>query len=527
MNTKGKTMDDLLFEIECLKQKAIKSEKINESIVETATDAIITIDAHGVILSWNRAAQTIFGYKSSEIINKSIFNIISKKSTYEIEEDDLNRFLKTGLKRKLGQTIEILGKKKSNEEFQTELSISKWKLNGISYYTGIFRDITERKKKDFILRKLDLAIKNSKDIVIMTDTNGVITFVNPQFTKAYGYEPGEVLGKHTPRILKAEENKERFESLWKALLSKKSFKMAHYQNKKKDGSLIDLESTIDPILNDNGDVIGFLGIQHDITKRISYIEKLKEAIEKTKESERLKSEFLATMSHELRTPLNSIIGLSSLIDNNSPLHEILEYNKIINNSGEHLLKLIEDLFDISLIESGKSKAFMKEINLNTFLNEIYELMKAHQIQLGKNHINFNLEIPSDCKNLTIVTDELKLKHILINLIKNAFKFSEKGTISYGFEINEKDTNNSIEFFVSDTGIGIDESNQDLIFKGFTQVNGSYNRNYEGIGVGLTITKKLVNLLKGNIWLNSKIDKGSTFFFSLPFDKINSKNNNDS
>jgi PAS domain S-box-containing protein len=519
MNTREKSMEDLLIEIDCLKQKAMKSEKINASIVETATDAIITIDALGTILSWNNAAQTIFGYKSSEIISKSIFKIISKKSTCELRGDDFEGFLKSEIKINSGKTIEIIGKKKSDEEFQTELSISKWELNGHSYYTGVFRDITEHKKKDSFLRKLNLAIKNSMDIVFMTDANGTITYVNPQFTKTYGYEPHEVLGKHTPRILKSEDNKERFELLWKTILGKNSFKMSHYRNKKKDGSLIDIESTIDPILDDNDNIIGFLGIQHDITERINYIAELEDAIEKAKEADRLKSEFLATMSHELRTPLNSIIGLSSLIDDNSPMYEILEYNKIINNSGEHLLKLIEDLFDISLVESGKSKPFMKEINLTIFMDEIHELMKVHQEKLDKNHISFNLNIPSNFKNLTIVTDELKLKHILINLIKNAFKFSENGTINYGFEVTEIEGENRIKFFVSDTGIGIDKNHQDLIFRGFTQVNSSYNRKYEGIGIGLTITKKLVNLLKGEIWLDSRVGKGSTFFFSFPLNDI--------
>ncbi|WP_179316953.1 ATP-binding protein [Winogradskyella undariae] len=240
---------------------------------------------------------------------------------------------------------------------------------------------------------------------------------------------------------------------------------------------------------------------------------------KAEESDRLKSEFLSTMSHELRTPLNSIIGLSSLIDKESSIDEILEYMQIINDSGEHLLKLIEDLFKFSLIESGKEKVYMNHVGLNVFLNEIHESMKIHQEKLEKYNLIFHLEIPSNYKNLTIYTDELKLKHILINLLNNAIKFSERGTINYGFNVCEKDENPTITFFVSDTGIGIDQSYQDLIFKGFTQVNGSFNRAYEGIGIGLSIAKKLVNLLGGKIWVDSKLGKGSSFFFSFPLRKI--------
>lgn len=239
------------------------------------------------------------------------------------------------------------------------------------------------------------------------------------------------------------------------------------------------------------------------------------AKDKAQESDRLKSEFLSTMSHELRTPLNSIIGLSNLIEKDSSMDDILEYVQIINTSGEHLLKLIEDLFKMSLIESGKEKLFMKDVDLDVFLEEVHITMKLYQESLGKQHIDFNFKILENYKNKTIYTDKLKLTHILINLLKNAIKFSESGAINYGFNISKKEDKTNIVFFVSDSGIGIDQSHQDKIFKGFTQVSGDYNRLYEGMGIGLTIAKKLVKLLDGNIWVDSTLGKGSTFYFSFP------------
>lgn len=273
--------------------------------------------------------------------------------------------------------------------------------------------------------------------------------------------------------------------------------------------------------------------QHEITTQNKELEKyrnnlenlvkertleLSDAKDKAEESDRIKSEFLATMSHELKTPLNAIIGLSDLIEGDSSMEEILEYVQIINKSGDHLLKLIDDLFKMSSIESGKEKVILKDIDLPLFLDDIHKSMKVYQKNLGKQHLGFHLSIPENYNKLIIYTDELKLKHIIMNLVKNAIKFSESGTIDYGFNICENADKMEITFFISDKGIGIDQSHQDLIFNGFTQVNGSFNRTHEGVGIGLTIAKKLVKLLNGHIWVDSKLGEGSTFFFSLPLKK---------
>ncbi|GAA4230842.1 hypothetical protein GCM10022291_01960 [Postechiella marina] len=273
------------------------------------------------------------------------------------------------------------------------------------------------------------------------------------------------------------------------------------------------------ISNQNNELEQYRNHLENLVKERTF--ELTQAKDRAEESDKLKSQFLATMSHELRTPLNSIIGLTGIIDKNSSIGEILEYIEIVNNSGVHLLKLIDDLFNISLIESGKVKVFKKGVDLGVFLNDIYKSMQEYRDHLGKNHIDFKLKIPPNCEDLIIYTDELKLKHIIVNLLKNAIKFSDDGIINFGFKVCKKEENIRIVFFVSDTGIGIDQSHQDLIFKGFTQVNGTLNRPYEGAGIGLTIAKKLVSLLDGNIWVDSTLGKGSSFFFSFPIKNIKS------
>jgi CheY-like chemotaxis protein len=245
------------------------------------------------------------------------------------------------------------------------------------------------------------------------------------------------------------------------------------------------------------------------------MDNLKEALNKAKDYERLKSEFLATMSHELRTPLNSIIGLSSLIDANTSATDILEFNDIINSSGEHLLSLIEDLFDISLIESGHIRVNKKNVNLEKTLYDVENFIRNEQKKLDKTHVEINLMIAPEYKKLTIDTDENKLIRILKNLLQNALKFTDEGYINYGFSIYYMEEQTMIKFFIEDTGIGISKEKQDFIFDVFRQSDGSFSRKHEGLGIGLTIAKKLINLLGGSIWVDSVVGKGSSFFFTLP------------
>ncbi|WP_338356650.1 PAS domain S-box protein [Yeosuana marina] len=172
-------MEQLLAEVEFLKEKVVKSERLNESIVKTAVDAIITIEEDGSIRSWNEAAQRIFGYHSNEIVNKSILQIFPNKYINTKVEIDVKRLVKIWLRNKIGQITELSAIRKDGTEFLVEMSASSWESNNQFFITGIFRDITERKQTDFSLQKLSHALNNTKEVVFMTDTDGVFTYINP------------------------------------------------------------------------------------------------------------------------------------------------------------------------------------------------------------------------------------------------------------------------------------------------------------------------------------------------------------
>ena len=249
-------------------------------------------------------------------------------------------------------------------------------------------------------------------------------------------------------------------------------------------------------------------------ERIQNYNELKKAKDNAEESDRLKSAFLATMSHELRTPLNAIIGFSELISKDINLDEILDFAQTINKSGIHLLTIVEDIFDISLIESGQINLKKSKVMLKELLNEVLEVIKTEQNALAKNNVDINLRLSSNQEDIQIVTDPAKLKQILTNLLKNALKFTDKGHIKYGYSLEKEGKHDLVKFFVSDTGIGIEQNHMELIFDKFRQADDSHTRIYGGTGIGLSISKKLTEILGGKIWVESKLGEGSTFYFTI-------------
>jgi signal transduction histidine kinase/CheY-like chemotaxis protein len=250
-----------------------------------------------------------------------------------------------------------------------------------------------------------------------------------------------------------------------------------------------------------------------ITEKIQLVNELKEAVLKAQESDRLKTAFLQNMSHEIRTPMNAIMGFSSLMaDNFDDKEKLLLYSEIIEQRCTDLLDIINDILDISKIESGQNTLTMEVCNLNEMFAELSLFFSAYQSRTNKQHIELVLHPMHDEWDSIVKTDNGKLKQILINLINNAFKFTDKGSIQCGY----KQVKNKLEFYVSDTGIGIPIEKKDYVFERFTQLNNTFNQNLGGTGIGLSIVKALTGLLGGEVWFESECDKGTTFFFTIDY-----------
>ena len=239
---------------------------------------------------------------------------------------------------------------------------------------------------------------------------------------------------------------------------------------------------------------------------------LKIAKEKAEESDRLKSAFLANISHEIRTPMNAIVGFSNLlIDNNIDENIKKEFIHNIAQSSNTLIQLIEEIIDISKIETGQLSIEIVPCDVNTIIDKLYKRFNDKKTQLNKNDLTISKSILNNI-NSTILTDPMRLEQILFNLLDNALKFTERGTISFGYGLE----NSILTFYVKDTGIGLNEKQKELLFEKFTKSTTTNEKLYQGIGLGLSICNSLVEMLGGNIWVESEINVGTKFYFTIPY-----------
>lgn len=263
-------------------------------------------------------------------------------------------------------------------------------------------------------------------------------------------------------------------------------------------------------LEDINLLYAFADVLAGVINRRNFENQLIFSKEKAEESDQLKSTFLASMSHELRTPLNAIIGFSGLVGPNSPSDKIIKWNDIIQSSGKHLLKIIESIFDVSLLQARESKVIKEEISLPDLFLTLQQYVKSELGKTNKSNLTTRLKCCSNDENLFISSDKTKLIQLLTNLLNNAVKYTHSGTITYGYEVEESD----ITFFVADTGIGILPEHQKIIFDIFRQVEDPMFGVQSGVGLGLAICKEIATLLDGDLWLTSEKERGTTFFFKL-------------
>ncbi|MCF7823673.1 MAG: PAS domain S-box protein [Candidatus Marinimicrobia bacterium] len=518
-----------VLEQDFAQQKLQQSEEKFRGLVQSAVVGVITMDATGIIDSFNESAERIFGYYSSEVVGKNV-NMLMKPPEADEHDGYLKKYLSGGAGPVVGRSVTVTAKRKDGSPVILDLGVNEVVTDETHFFTGTFRDITQEKEALDSLANAHLQLKSVFDsatqvAIIATDLEGLITIFNPGAELMLGYTAEEVLGKPTSIFHIDAEVEAWSKDLSKQLgrdidgfetfvaLAKLGGQAEHeWTYVRKDGSHLTVNSAVTALRDTSDSITGFLGIILDITSRKQAESALILAKTMAEEANKTKSDFLANMSHELRTPLNSVIGFSSIML--STLAKKLDEKNItylerIHANGKHLLMLINDVLDLSKIEAGKMELEIVEINLGDQIREILDQLES---LVKDKPVDLIAIIPDGLKSNFI--DPAKIKQVLMNLISNSIKFTKEGSITLEV-IKNKKTHKVSEIKVTDTGIGIPSDRLEKIFDEFSQVDSSTQRKYGGTGLGLSISRRMCQLMSCSLVVESEVGVGSTFTIRLP------------
>ncbi len=523
VNQKNYELENTLAEYENQIKRSLTTEselqKFNFMVQNTLSEVYL-VKSDGVISYINHAAAKSIGYFPEDMIGMkvSIFDPVYgprfREHFEELRKGSLPAFETTHLTRD--------GKKLVKEMRSFYL-----KVGNAEYVCGFAQDVTQRKKSEEELRKSEQLFHTLADIVpvgvFRTRSDGYTTYVNPMWCKLSGLTADVAKGDGWLKsVHPADKDKVKIDWSIRSQMGRHS--SAQYRFVKPNGEVVWVLGDAVPEIVDD-EIIGHIGTITDITaqKQTEFLLKskseeierqnveLKVAKEKAEESDRLKSAFLANMSHEIRTPMNAICGFSKMLEYNIDEAKQREYVQIINTNGLQLLSIINDIVEISKIDTGQISISTIKFSVNEVLREFEKTFFPLALSKG---ISFQVHTKLTDKESVIYSDDYKLKQILNNLLLNALKFTAKGTISVGCSRS----NNFLEFYVKDTGVGIPQRYFDSIFERFRQVDNAIHESRKGIGLGLPISKAYVEILGGKIWVNSEEGEGSEFFFTIPYNK---------
>ena len=477
------------------------------TVFQTSPYAITISDAeNGNFVEINDAFVSITGFTREEAIG----NNSTKMGLWG--DSEVRKKVVSDLK----EGKEVKGKEyqfriKNGEIITGLFSAQTIQLNGQPYILSSIHNMTARKQAEEALRKSEekyrTLFENVQDVFYQTDLNGIILEISPSIRDYSEFSREDLIGMPVSKIYYNPDD--RIE-LVKAIM--KTGELRDYELRLKSRTVPIAYVSINArlIFDTGGRPDHINGALRNITERKRVEQELVKSKEHAEESDRLKSAFLANMSHEIRTPMNGILGFAELLkEPDITGEEHKKYISIIEKSGARLLNIINNIISISKVESGQMEITISETNVNQQIKHLYDFFKPEAEQKG---IRFLFKNSLPAKAAIIKTDKEKVYAILTNLIKNAIKFTTQGSIEFGYEKKDHD----LEFFVKDSGGGIRGELKEIIFERFRQGNESLNRNYEGAGLGLTISKAFVEMLGGKIRIESEEGIGSTFYFTIPY-----------
>jgi PAS domain S-box-containing protein len=475
------------------------------AIVDSSDDAIVSKDLDGTIRSWNRAAEELFGYRASEVVGKSIRLIVP--ADRQGEEDEVLRRVREGEGLYHFET-ERLRKDGSLIPISLTVSPVRSETGEIIGASKIARDLSRSQRVQRDAQRLAAIVDSSDDAIVSKDLNSIVASWNAAAEKMFGFSAAEIVGKSVRLLIPDDRQQEEDEVLFRI---RRGERVEHYETvrRRKDGSLFPVSLTVSPIRTDDGTVIGASKIARDISDRKRADEERQRLLTITRNAARMKDEFLATLSHELRTPLNAIVGYlrmmqAGLLTGEKQSRAV----DIVARNATSLTQIVEDVLDVSRIISGKLRLDVQAVELHTIVQDTVETIRPAADAKG-----IRVDLIADPRTPPVSGDPERFRQILWNLCSNAVKFTERGG---RVQIRLERVNSHVEISVADTGIGISVAFLPHVFDRFSQADAGIDRAQGGLGLGLAISRHLVELQGGRIFVDSDgPGKGSTFRIELP------------
>jgi len=484
------------------------SEERARQILETSFDAFVELDPEEQIRDWNAEAQRMFGWSLAEVEGKRFAEIIISPDCRKGYDERLRRLRASGTDRPVHLRFETIASAQDQRKIPVEITMSAMRRNFGYYFTAFIRDLTLRERAE---EKFKGLLESTGEAIVIVNPAGRIAVLNSRAERLFGYSRAELLNSSIETLLPPR------------------FRAAHSGHRnvfnhdprvrpmgigldlagmRKDGGEFPVEISLSPLQAEEGMLISAMIM--DITGRKKAEQELYFAKEAAEAASQAKSVFLATMSHEIRTPMNGILGMTELVLDTDLSGEQRENLDMVRVSAESLLTILNDILDFSKIEAGKMDLETIPFDLRDSLGETVRALGFRAQQKGLELIcDVDPEVPEG-----LLGDPGRLRQILVNLVGNSIKFTERGEILIRVEEESKsDSGIVLHFSVKDTGVGIPADKQQKVFEPFSQADGSMARKYGGSGLGLAICTKLATMMGGRIWMESLPEQGSTFHFT--------------
>lgn len=489
-------------------------------LVENLGDGVFELDNEGKCTYTNSTMLKLLNLELDEVSGASLWDFI-----YQEDVDAMRAFYAEQFRKKAANCYYEyrLAPKNGEPIWIGQTTTMQYEGKKMVRLRTIARDLSENKslKKRLQINEslFRLVSENSRDLIALHEPDGTYKFVSQSSKELVGFEPSEMIGKDPYSFIHADDIVRLRKGAHESTLQGESIEKVEYRMKRKDGSYIWLESYTKPILNELKEVGSFQTSSRDISERREEREQLKTAKIRAEEASDAKANFLSMMSHEIRTPLNGIIGTTHLLLNKEPNSNQLAHLNILRQSGDNLHAIVNDILDFNKIEEGKVVIEKVGFNLYEVANLIY---KNYQIPASEKRIELTFDF-DDALSQSYIGDSVRISQVLHNLVSNAIKFTDDGGVTLSLQRSNKHDNfDEILFVVKDTGIGIPEEKRTEIFNRFVQAEKSTTRRYGGSGLGLSITKNLVELMESTIYLDGNERKGTKFYFSLALQRAETK-----